>query len=58
MISDKVIKISEKTMKNWRAELTAWGKKVRWGENPGDIPGRCVITITICDSDDATESHT
>ena len=34
-------------------------KKLSWGENPEwDLPGRCTITITICNNGDATESHT
>ena len=33
-------------------------KNLNWGENSERyLPGRCTITITICDSDDATESH-
>ena len=33
-------------------------KKFNWGEiSERDFPGRCGITITICNSDDATLSH-
>ena len=39
-------------MKNWSVELTAGEKKL------ADIPGRCAITITVCNSDDANHSHT
>ena len=57
--SDEVIKLIEETMKNKRVELTAGVKiKLSWGKNPkSDLPGRCAITITICDGDDATKSH-
>ena len=41
---------------NWKVELTAVGGSC--GENPERyIPGRCAITITICNIDDATQSH-
>ena len=34
-------------------------KKLSWGEHSERyLPGRCAITITICDSDDATQLHT
>ena len=34
-------------------------KKLSWGENPEKyLPGRCAITIIICNSNDATELHT
>ena len=34
-------------------------KRLNWGENPeSDLAGRCAITITFCNSDDATQSHT
>ena len=34
-------------------------EKLSWGENlERDLPGRCTIAIKICNSDDATESHT
>ena len=33
-------------------------KKLSWSENPEwYIPGRCAITITISDNEDATQSH-
>ena len=33
-------------------------KNLSRGENQErNLPGRCAITITICNSDDATESH-
>ena len=34
-------------------------EKFNWGENPESyLPGRCVITITICNCDDPIQSHT
>ena len=34
-------------------------KRLRCGENPKrDLPGRCTITITMCYSNDVTQSHT
>ena len=51
--SDKVIKSDEETMKNWREEEEAWLKNLEQY-----ISLRCAITISICDSDDATWSHT
>ena len=42
----EVIKVILNIMENWNG-----------GENPArDLPGRCVITITICNSGDATGS--
>ena len=42
-------------MEKWRVELTA-GKKLSRGEKlERDLPGRCTITITICNSDDASQ---
>ena len=33
-------------------------ENLSWGENPErDLPGRCTITITICNSKDASEPH-
>ena len=38
--------------------IDSYRKNIRWGEDPeGYIPGRCTITITICNSDDATQLH-
>ena len=52
-ISDEVMKFIENTTENWRVELTAGRKsltevKIQTG----------IFTITIHNSDDATESHT
>ena len=34
-------------------------KKLYWGENPErDLPGRYANNVTICSSNDATQSHT
>ena len=56
-ISGQVIKFIENTMQNCRFELTT-GEKF-WGENPErNLPERCAFTITVCDSDDATQSNT
>ena len=52
MISDKAIKFIKNTMKNWKEELTVGGKSPE-----RYISGRCTITITICDSDDTSQSH-
>ena len=39
--------------------IDSWRKKFSWGKNPESyIPGRCVITIIICNNDDATQLHT
>ena len=51
--SDELMQFIENTMEIWNVELTAWGKKT-----DRDLPGRCSITITICNGDDATQSHT
>ena len=52
-ISDEVINFIEKTMNTWRVELTTGGKSS--SENSESyIPGRCIITITFSNSDDAT----
>ena len=46
-------------MGNWRLELTARKMKLRWGKDPEKyIPEECTITITIYDSDDATQPET
>ena len=58
-ISDEVINFIEKTMKTWRGELTAEREKLNRSEDPERyIPGRCTITINICNSDDAIQPHT
>ena len=43
-----------KTKEKLESGIISRKKKYSWGENPERyIPGRCTITITICDSDDA-----
>ena len=42
------MKFMENTIENWRVEMTA--RK--------NLPGRCAITITISNNDEATQSHT
>ena len=59
LISDEVIKFIENTMENWKVELKAGGKKFSWGENfKRYLQERCAITITIYNSNDATELPT
>ena len=49
-VSGKVIKFIEETMKNLKVELN-----ISCGVNPEtNLPGRCAITITICNIDDTT----
>ena len=51
-ISDEIMKIIEKTLKTWRMELTTRGKRL------ADVKiQRDIFTITICNSDDATQSY-
>ena len=53
-VSDEVINFIEKTVKTWRVELTAGVN-----EDPERyISGRCSITITNCNSDDAIQPDT
>ena len=55
----KVIRFIENTMENWRVELTAGGKsltKVKiWR---GIFQENVLSPLTICNSHDATQSHT
>ena len=54
-IADKIIKIIEETMNNWRVELTAKEKKFSWGKNPDRyITERFAMTITVCNSGGTT----
>ena len=48
----QVIKFIEETMKNWKVELTAGRKTLE-----RYLSGRRAVTFTICNSDDATQSH-
>ena len=44
---------------NLESRIDSKREKLGWSEDPkGYIPGRCTITITICNSDDATQPHT
>ena len=52
-------KLHRKTMKNWRVELTAGGKKFGRNKDPKrDFPRRCTATPTIHNCYDATNPHT
>ena len=56
---ERVIKFIDDAMKNLRMELTEGGKRLAEFENPErNLPERCAITINICKSDNANESHT
>ena len=56
-ISDEV-KVYQEYHENWRVELAAGEKKLCGGKNPDmNLPRRCAITITICNCDDAPQSH-
>ena len=57
-ISDELIKFIEKTMGSWRVELTTGGRSLTEAKIQRYIPGRCTITIIICNSDDTTQLHT
>ena len=46
-ISDKVIKFIEKTMNNWRVELTARGKSLAEGKIQGDALSSLLFVITM-----------
>ena len=56
-IPDQVVQFIEKTMGTWKVELTAKGKFHRSKDPKRHILWRCTITITICDSHDATQPH-
>ena len=57
-ILDEVINFIEKTMGTLRVELTSGGKSLPSKDPESYIPRRCTITISICNSDDATQPHT
>ena len=58
-ISEKVIKFTTKNMKNWKVELTVGRKSIARVENHERyIPRICFFTISICCSDDFTQSQT
>ena len=57
-ISDEVILYRE-DHENMESEIHKRREKISWNENPKRyIPVRYTITITIYDSDDATQPHT
>ena len=57
-ISGEVKNFIQNIMETIRVELTAGGKKFSRGENlVRDLPGKCNITIIICNNDDAVKSH-
>ena len=57
-ISDESINFIEKTVATLREEVTIGGRILAEAKIQGrHIPGRCTITITICNSDDATQPH-
>ena len=57
-VTAEVIKFIKNTMEKWTVELTALGKSLTEVKNlERDLPGRCTIFITICNSDGATQSH-
>ena len=58
--SNEWINFTEKTMGNWRVELTAGGRSLPEGKIQSGryITGRCTITITICNRNDAAQPHT
>ena len=57
-ISDKVIKLITEAMKNWKLELTVGVKILAEGKIwRGISPGKSFFAITICNSNDATQSH-
>ena len=50
-VADNVKRKPRKTG-NW---IDSRRKKLNWGENPErNLPGKCTLSITICNSDDAT----
>ena len=56
------ISVSHKVYQKYHGKLENWTdsrwKKLNWGENlVKDLPGRCAITITIHNSNDATQWH-
>ena len=58
-ITGEVIKFIKNTMENWKIKTDSMKKKLNWGENSErDLPGEGAITITICNSEDATQSYT
>ena len=64
-ISDKFIKFNSETKKkqkkkqNKKKNIDRRRKNISWRENPVRyLPGRYVLTITICNRDRATQSHT
>ena len=53
-ISDEVVKLTKETVKNRTVELTVGGNSLAKVKIQRYIPGKCAITITICDSDDTS----
>ena len=55
----KMCKITGEVMKFMEHIMEKWKKTLNLNENPeSNLPVRCTITITLCNSDDATETHT
>ena len=58
-ISDKIIKFITENMKNWKVELTAeWKTLVEVKFLEDALPRRRTFSITIRNSNDATQLHT
>ena len=53
----EVIKFIEDAIENWSVKLTAGGKSLTEVKIQRDLQGRCVITIPICNKNDASESY-
>ena len=51
-------KVYRENHEKLESQTHSWSKKISWGENPErNLPGRCVMTIMICNSDDVSQSH-
>ena len=58
-ISGEIIKFIKNTMENWIVELTIEGKSLTEVNIQRKIfQGDALFTITICNRDDVTQSHT
>ena len=50
--------VTEKPHKELGSGTNSRRKKLDWGENPErNLPERCTVTITICNSDDTIQSY-
>ena len=52
-------KLYRENHKHLKSGIDSKTEMLNWSENPKRyIPGRCTITVIICNGDDATQTHT